>query len=54
VIAVLLYFRKDIWRLIVAGVLAIRDPTKRSEPAAREAGFVVIGTIPIAIVGLAA
>jgi undecaprenyl-diphosphatase len=54
VIAVLLYFRKDIWRLIVAGVLAIRDPSKRSEPAAREAGFVVIGTIPIAIVGLAA
>jgi undecaprenyl-diphosphatase len=54
IIAVLIYFRRDIWRLIVAGVLAIRDPSKRSEPAAREAGFVVIGTIPIAIVGVAA
>ncbi len=54
VVAVLLYFRKDIWRLIVAGFTAIRHPEARSEPAAREAGFIVVGTIPIAIVGLAA
>ncbi|HEX4019463.1 MAG TPA: undecaprenyl-diphosphate phosphatase [Frankiaceae bacterium] len=54
IIAVLIYFWRDIWRLIVAGVMAIRDPARRSEPAAREAGFVVIGTIPIAIVGIAA
>ncbi len=54
VVAVLIYFRHDLWRLIKAGVAAIREPSKRSEPAAREAGFVVIGTIPIAIVGLAA
>ncbi len=54
VVAVLIYFWRDLWRLIVAGVLAIRDPSKRSEPAAREAWFIVIGTIPIAIVGLAA
>jgi undecaprenyl-diphosphatase len=54
VLAVLLYFRKDIIRLIGAGFGAIRDPSRRSEPAAREAGFIIIGTIPIAIVGLAA
>ena len=54
VVAVLLFFRKDIWRLITAGLGAIRDPSRRSEPAAREAGFVIVGTIPIAIVGLAA
>jgi undecaprenyl-diphosphatase len=54
VIAVLIYFRHDLWRLIKAGVAAIREPSKRSEPAAREAGFIIIGTIPIAIVGLAA
>jgi undecaprenyl-diphosphatase len=54
VVAVLIYFRKDLWRLIVAGWGAIRDPSRRSEPAAREAGFIVIGTIPIAIIGLAA
>jgi undecaprenyl-diphosphatase len=54
IIAVLIYFRRDIWRLIVAGIMAIRDPARRSEPAAREAGFVVVGTIPIAIVGIAA
>jgi undecaprenyl-diphosphatase len=54
VIAVLIYFRRDIWRMITAGLGAIRDPSRRSEPAAREAGFIVLGTIPIAIVGLAA
>lgn len=54
VIAVIIYFRKDLWRLITAGFAAIRDPSRRSEPSAREAGFIVIGTIPIAIVGLAA
>jgi undecaprenyl-diphosphatase len=54
VVAVLLYFRHDLWRLIKAGFGAIRDPAIRSEPAAREAGFIVVGTIPIAIVGLAA
>ncbi len=54
VVAVLIYFRRDLWRLITAGIGAIRDPSRRSEPAAREAGFIVIGTIPIAIVGLAA
>ena len=54
VVAVLLFFRHGLWRLIVAGVGAIRDSSRRSEPAAREAGFVVIGTIPIAVVGLAA
>ena len=54
VIAVLIYFRNDLKRLIGAGFGAIRDPSRRSEPAAREAGFIIIGTIPIAIVGLAA
>ena len=38
----------------MAGFVAIRDPARRSEPAAREAGFIVVGTIPIAIVGIAA
>lgn len=54
VLAVLIYFRKDIVRLVTAGISAIFDPSRRSEQAAREAGFIVIGTIPIAITGLAA
>jgi undecaprenyl-diphosphatase len=54
VLAVLIYFRTDLKRLITAGFAAIRDPSRRSEQAAREAGFIVIGTIPIAIVGIAA
>ena len=54
VLAVLIYFRTDLIRLITAGFAAIRDPSRRSEQAAREAGFIVVGTIPIAIVGIAA
>ncbi len=54
VLAVLIFFRKDLKRLITAGFGAIRDPSRRSEQSAREAGFIVIGTIPIAIIGLAA
>lgn len=54
VLAVILYFRKDLWRLITAGFGAIRDPSRRSEQSAREAWFIIIGTIPIAIVGIAA
>jgi len=53
VVAVLLYFRADIARLVVAGVRAIRDPAARRHPDARLAAFVIIGSIPIGIVGLA-
>ncbi len=54
VVAVLLYFRAEIVRLVIAGVRAIRDPAARRDPDARLAAFVVIGSIPIGIVGLAA
>jgi len=53
VIAVLLYFRADIVRLVVAGVRAVRDPAARTGPDARLAAFVIIGSIPIGVVGLA-
>ncbi|TYC87474.1 undecaprenyl-diphosphate phosphatase [Novosphingobium sp. BW1] len=51
--AVLLYFRKDIWRIAFAW---LRSPTgKRAAEAqdVRMAWLVILGTLPIAILGLA-
>jgi undecaprenyl-diphosphatase len=54
IVAVLIYFRADIIRLVVAGVRAIGSSAARRDPDAKLAGYIVVGTIPIAIVGLAA
>jgi undecaprenyl-diphosphatase len=53
ILAVLLYFRADIIRLVVAGFRAIRSPAARSDPDARLAGYIILGTIPIGVAGLA-
>ncbi len=54
ILAVLLYFREDLIRLITAGLRAIRDPAARRDPDAKLAGYLIVGSIPIGIVGLAA
>ena len=51
--AVLLYFRKDLWN-ITRGLLAgLRDPAARSTLEWRMGLFIILGTIPIGIIGLA-
>lgn len=52
VAAVLIYFRRDLWRLTVAALhsIASRRPFETTE--SRLAWFVVLGTLPIGIVGL--
>ncbi|NYJ75255.1 undecaprenyl-diphosphate phosphatase [Allobranchiibius huperziae] len=50
--AVLVYFWRDIVRLIRAGVLALRRRLPWSDPDAREFLLVIIGTLPIGILGL--
>jgi undecaprenyl-diphosphatase len=52
--AVLVYFRHDIARLIGAVVRGLRKPEARQDPDWRMAWYVVAGSIPIGIVGLAA
>jgi undecaprenyl-diphosphatase len=49
--AVLLYFRKDIWRIIVAwlGSLAGR---RKGDPDARMGWLIIIGSLPIVVLGL--
>ena len=51
--AVVLYFRADLWRIARAWVASLRDPSRRTELDARLGWYLVFGTIPICIFGLA-
>jgi undecaprenyl-diphosphatase len=50
--AVLLYFRHDLWRITRASLRALRDPAERSSLDARLGFYIIIGTIPIGVLGL--
>src|SRR3954453_4512707 len=50
--AVLLYFRHDLWNITVAPLRSIREPELRRTVDARLGWFIVLGTIPISILGL--
>ncbi|MGI8511905.1 MAG: undecaprenyl-diphosphate phosphatase [Solirubrobacteraceae bacterium] len=51
--AVVLYFREDLLRITRAWLASLRDPARRRELDARLGWMIVLGTIPIAIFGLA-
>ena len=51
--AVLVYFRLELWRIAVAWLRSFRDPEIRRTTDARLGWFIVLGTIPISIFGLA-
>ena len=51
--AVLLYFRADLLRIVRASLRAVGDPARRRDHDARMGAYIVIGTIPIAVFGLA-
>jgi undecaprenyl-diphosphatase len=51
--AVLLYFRADLWRIARAWLAGLRDPARRRELDSRLGWYIVLGTIPIGIFGLA-
>jgi undecaprenyl-diphosphatase len=51
--AVLLYFRADLWRIATATVGEWRAPFGRASQEARLGRFIVIGTVPIVIFGVA-
>ena len=51
--AVLLYFRADLARIARAWLRSVRDPAARRELDARLGWYIVLGTIPIGIFGLA-
>jgi undecaprenyl-diphosphatase len=51
--AVLLYFRADLWRIATAWLRSLRDPSLRGEIDARMGWYILLGTIPIGLLGLA-
>lgn len=51
-VAVLVYFRKDIVRIIKAWFLALVGRIPRNDPDARMGWLVIIGSIPIVVLGL--
>ncbi len=51
--AVLLYFRADLWRIATAWLRSLRDRSMRDDLDARMGWYIILGTIPIGILGLA-
>jgi len=51
--AVLLYFRHELWRILIAWVRSLGDREVRRTLDARLGWFIVLGTIPIGVFGLA-
>jgi undecaprenyl-diphosphatase len=51
--AVLLYFRHDLWNIARAWLRSLRDPAARGTLDARLGWYLIVGTIPISILGLA-
>jgi undecaprenyl-diphosphatase len=50
--AVLLYFRKDLWRIARTWLASLRDPELRSSIDARMGWYLIVATIPIVIFGV--
>ena len=51
-LAVLVYFRSDLLRIATTWLASLRDPSLRSDIDARMGWYILLGTIPISIVGL--
>jgi undecaprenyl-diphosphatase len=51
--AVVLYFRADLWRIATAWLASLRDPSLRTRLDARMGWYLIIGTVPIVIFGVA-
>jgi undecaprenyl-diphosphatase len=50
--AVLLYFRQDLWNIASTWLRSLRAPELRRTHDARMGWFIIVGTIPISILGL--
>ncbi|MEU0225223.1 undecaprenyl-diphosphate phosphatase [Streptomyces sp. NPDC006284] len=50
--AVLIYFRKDIGRILAAWTRSLTDKSMRRDPDARMGWLVIVGSIPIGVLGL--
>jgi undecaprenyl-diphosphatase len=53
IVAVIVYFWRDIVRLVAAFLRGLGSASARRDPSWREALVVIVGTVPIAVIGLA-
>jgi undecaprenyl-diphosphatase len=53
ILAVIVYFARDIWRIVVAWLTGLVKPELRGTIEHRMGWYVIVGTIPIGIVGFA-
>ncbi|WP_372789845.1 undecaprenyl-diphosphate phosphatase [Paraconexibacter sp.] len=51
--AILLYFRQDLWNIASAWLRSLRDPSLRGTLDVRLGWFIIVGTIPVSVFGLA-
>lgn len=51
--AVIFYFWSDLWRITTTWLASLRNPTRRRDPDARMGWYLIIATIPIALLGFA-
>lgn len=51
-VAILIYFRKDIWGIVTTWVRSLYTPALRRDPNARMGWLVIVGSLPIAILGV--
>lgn len=51
-LAVLIYFRHDIWRIGRAWVLSLVQPERRGTLDARMGWFIIVGSLPIVVLGV--
>ena len=51
-LAVLIYFRKDIWRIASAWVRSLYDASWRGHVDARLGWYIIIGSLPIVVLGV--
>lgn len=50
--AVLIYFRKDLWRITTSWLAALGQPVKQWNTDARMGWLIILGTVPIVVLGL--
>ena len=51
-LAVLIYFRKDIWRIAMAWVQSLYRPELRGNVDSRMGWYIIIGSLPIVVLGV--
>ncbi len=53
VLAVVIYFRRDLWRIATTWLRSLRDPELRGSLDARLGWYLILATVPISVFGLA-